>query len=74
MCSSCPIEVAMPQDLTPHVRERAYYLWEKAGGPYGREHEFWAQASHEIEGEKVLMHKTSDGRPALRKADEPAGK
>ncbi|WP_320409364.1 MULTISPECIES: DUF2934 domain-containing protein [unclassified Aureimonas] len=31
------------------MRERAYLLWEKAGRPYGREFEFWAQAAREIE-------------------------
>lgn len=36
-------------DLTPLVRERAYFLWEAAGRPYGREFEFWAEASREIE-------------------------
>jgi hypothetical protein len=64
----------MTEDLTPAVRERAYYLWEKAGGPCGREHEFWARASREIEGERVLMHKTSDGRPLPMTADTSAGK
>ena len=33
------------------VRDRAYHLWELAGRPVGREHEFWAQAAREIEGE-----------------------
>lgn len=37
------------EDTTPRVRERAYLLWEKAGRPYGREFEFWAQAAREIE-------------------------
>ncbi|WP_304496138.1 DUF2934 domain-containing protein, partial [Aureimonas sp. AU20] len=26
-------------------------MWEEAGSPWGREHEFWAAASREIEGE-----------------------
>lgn len=39
-------------DLTPLVRERAYFLWEEAGKPYGREFEFWAQASAEIETDR----------------------
>lgn len=34
------------------VRERAYELWQAAGSPWGREHEFWAAASREIEGEE----------------------
>lgn len=39
------------EDTTPRVRERAYLLWEKAGRPYGREFEFWAQASRELESD-----------------------
>jgi hypothetical protein len=39
------------EDTTPRVRERAYLLWEKAGRPYGREFEFWAEASREIEAD-----------------------
>ncbi|KQT79142.1 hypothetical protein ASG54_08825 [Aureimonas sp. Leaf460] len=37
-------------DRDEEVRDRAYLLWEEAGRPSGREHEFWAQASREIEG------------------------
>lgn len=39
-------------ELTPMVRERAYFLWEAAGRPYGREFEFWARASREIEADR----------------------
>lgn len=39
-------------DLTPTVRERAYFLWVDAGRPTGREHEFWAAAAHEIEADR----------------------
>lgn len=38
-------------DRDEEVRDRAYLLWEEAGRPSGREHEFWAQASREIEGD-----------------------
>jgi len=42
----------MPQpDRDEEVRDRAYFLWEQAGRPSGREHEFWAQAAQEIEGD-----------------------
>lgn len=41
------------RDLTPAVRERAYFLWEEAGRPYGREYEFWATASREIEADHL---------------------
>ena len=54
----------MTIDNTPKVRDRAYVLWELAGRPDGREHEFWAKASREIEGERELQHRTSSGSPA----------
>lgn len=38
-------------DNAEKIRDRAYFLWEQAGRPGGREHEFWAQAAREIEGE-----------------------
>ncbi|MFD2237271.1 DUF2934 domain-containing protein [Aureimonas populi] len=38
-------------DNSEKIRDRAYFLWEKAGRPCGREHEFWAQAAQEIEGD-----------------------
>ena len=47
---TCEKEAAM-LDRDEEVRDRAYHLWEKAGRPIGREHEFWAEASREIEGE-----------------------
>lgn len=30
------------------IRERAWRLWEQAGRPEGREHEFWHQAEQEL--------------------------
>ncbi|WAJ27877.1 DUF2934 domain-containing protein [Antarcticirhabdus aurantiaca] len=48
------------RDHDEAVRERAYYLWEKAGRPFGREHEFWAQASREIEGEEAAAEGERD--------------
>lgn len=37
-------------DTDAEVRLLAYRLWEEAGRPCGREHEFWAAASKAIEG------------------------
>ena len=49
------------------VRDRAYFLWERAGRPIGREHEFWAQASREIEGDsKPEEDPTREGRIVAR--------
>jgi hypothetical protein len=39
------------------VRERAYQLWQRAGGPEGRSDEFWFAAEHELEGKTA----TADG-------------
>ena len=36
-------------DREEQVRERARRLWEEAGCPQGRDHEFWAQAEREID-------------------------
>lgn len=47
------------------VRDRAYVLWELAGRPMGREHEFWAQASREIEG-LPARHPGAEASPAVR--------
>lgn len=49
---ACSIKTGSWEDTTKLVRDRAYSLWEKAGRPMGREHEFWALASMEIEGEQ----------------------
>jgi hypothetical protein len=32
------------QELEHHLRERAYFLWEREGRPEGRAHEYWERA------------------------------
>lgn len=39
-----PIGKSM-QDFTAEVRATAYFLWEQAGQPAGREDDFWYKAS-----------------------------
>ena len=34
----------MTHDAEQRIRDRAYHLWEGAGRPHGRDHEFWEQA------------------------------
>jgi hypothetical protein len=34
-------------DKMKHISDRAYYLWEQAGRPEGREQDFWLQAEAE---------------------------
>jgi hypothetical protein len=40
----------MSTEITPtsHVADRAYYLWEQAGRPHGRDLEFWILAEADI--------------------------
>ena len=47
-------EVFMNQPTDEQIRKRAHQLWELAGQPEGREHEFWYEAEREL--------KTSDSR------------
>ncbi len=47
--AACSVSTGCLEDTTKRVRDRAYVLWEQAGRPWGREHEFWARASAEIE-------------------------
>lgn len=49
--AACSISTGCLEDMSKRVRDRAYQLWEQAGRPWGREHEFWAEASSEIEGD-----------------------
>lgn len=54
-------------DLEPLVKERAYFLWEEAGCPLGREHEFWAAASREIEADvRARLERRHAGRHVAR--------
>ena len=41
----------MTSDRDQEIRNLAYFLWEKAGRPTGHEHDFWAAAAREVEGE-----------------------
>ncbi len=40
----------MENSTEEKIRERAHQLWEAAGSPEGREHEFWYQAERELKG------------------------
>lgn len=42
-----------PEDAASRLRDRASALWEAAGCPSRREHEFWARAAGEIERETI---------------------
>lgn len=34
--------------LEQRIRERAYFAWQKAGSPQGRDIEFWASAERDL--------------------------
>ncbi|MBB3937574.1 DUF2934 domain-containing protein [Aureimonas phyllosphaerae] len=55
--AACSISTGCLEDMSKRVRDRAYQLWEAAGRPWGHEHEFWARASAEIEGEWLMQGK-----------------
>jgi hypothetical protein len=38
----------MSQSVDKEIRDRAHQLWELAGCPEGREHEFWYEAEREL--------------------------
>jgi hypothetical protein len=46
----CQQYLAAGWDAVQCVREAAYYLWQNAGCPHGRDQEFWLEAEREIYG------------------------
>ncbi len=51
----------MSDQIERQIRARAYELWEAAGKPEGREHEFWYQAERELTGEATDNPDESSG-------------
>ena len=45
----------MDEDSEAAIRARAYQLWELAGKPDGKEHQFWIEAERELR-EKQIRH------------------
>ena len=38
----------MDNDLTPHILQRAYEIWENEGRPHGRDKIHWSMAEAEL--------------------------
>lgn len=58
----------MAGDREERVRRRAYEIWEKEGGPSGREREHWEQAERELgAGEKPARPRARAAKPAAEK-------
>ncbi len=49
--------------LDQFVRDRAYFLWERAGLPEGRADDFWRQAQHQRFRERAYALWEREGRP-----------
>ena len=45
--------IVMSKASDEQIQARAHQLWEAAGRPDGREHEFWYQAEKELKGDAV---------------------
>jgi hypothetical protein len=58
----------MIRDRLERIRERAYALWERAGGSHGQHEAHWHQASSEIDAEDA----PSRAKPARKAAAKPA--
>jgi hypothetical protein len=43
----------MDKDTEAAIRTRAHELWELAGRPDGREHQFWIEAERELKEKQI---------------------
>ena len=59
-------------DKMKHLNDRAYYLWEQAGRPEGREQDFWLQA--EAEYDSVVTTTAAPKRTGKKPATKAAKK
>ncbi len=57
------------EDRLQRIREIAYDLWEKEGGPEGRDHEFWLRAEAVEDAKSAQPHPGTDATPS-EKVDE----
>jgi hypothetical protein len=55
--------MAFPTD--DQIRTRAHQLWEHAGRPDGREHEFWHQAEQELREMEDLREIANEPPPTI---------
>lgn len=64
----------MIRDRLERIKERAYALWEKAGGGHGDDQSHWHQASREIDDEdaKPARSKSVPKRKAVPEPVQPS--
>jgi hypothetical protein len=53
------------------IRERAYHIWESNGRPFGRDEEFWRQASELIAIDDAAPGSRRKGRPRKKAHSQP---
>ena len=49
-----------------YIRVAAYYLWENAGRPDGREQEFWHLACNQVLGSKAACKKNCNAKNSVK--------
>lgn len=62
-CDDLGVLAETPAGLEQMVRERAYFLWEKAGQPKGRADDFWHKAETEHLRHRAYALWEREGRP-----------
>jgi Protein of unknown function (DUF2934) len=60
----------MAETLKDRIRERAYYIWESSGRPFGRDEEFWHRACETVAGDGNQSPSTSE-RLQPKRAQSP---
>jgi len=65
------------KEFEARVRDTAYFLWENAGRPQGREQEYWFEALErslrQREADRLLLEKPIDGAGSNNNMDELGG-
>lgn len=56
-------EQFIDREFDLHVRETAYFLWEQAGRPWGREQEFWFISLERCLRERQADHLLRNSQP-----------
>jgi hypothetical protein len=57
-----------------HTQERAYYIWERQGRPYGRAFEHWLQAERELASNEAVKAEPGAATAAAPSAEKPRAK
>jgi hypothetical protein len=66
----------MSDDREQRIRNRAYALWERAGGTHGKHDDHWAQATREIDDKptaapNIRAPRAAPAKPAAKPKAKP---